>query len=92
MTGVQTCALPISTNTASVLFNLTYPSTASSYNSVFNSIVAVFPTIEENRGQGIAFRWRCEPCGRRELTTTSETARFLLAAEGTIGTWDYRAG
>ena len=81
-----------SANAASVLFNLVYPSTGSSYNSVFNSIVAVFPTIEENRGQGIAFRWRCMDCGRRELTTTSETARLLLAAEGTIGSWDYRAG
>ena len=81
-----------STNAASVLYNLVYPSTGSSYNSVFNAIAAVFPTIEENRGQGIAFRWRCEPCGRRELTTKSETGRFLLAAEGTIWSWDYRAG
>ena len=81
-----------STSATSPAFNLTYPSTGSSYNAVFNAIVAVFPTIEENRGQGIAFRWRCMECGRRELTTTSETARLLLAAEGTIGTWDYRAG
>ena len=81
-----------STNATSPLFNLVYPSTGSSYNAVFNAIVAVFPTIEENRGQGIAYRWRCIECGRRELTTTSETARLLLSAEGTIGTWDYRAG
>jgi iron complex outermembrane receptor protein len=81
-----------STTASSVLFNLVYPSTGSSYNQVFNSLVAVFPSIEENRGQGIAYRWRCMECGRRELTTTSETARLLLAAEGTIGSWDYRAG
>ncbi len=81
-----------STSATSPAFNLTYPSTGSSYNAVFNAIVAVFPSIEENRGQGIAFRWRCMECGRRELTTTSETARMLLSAEGTIGSWDYRAG
>ena len=81
-----------STAATSPSFNLVYPSTGSSYNAVFNSIVAVFPTIEENRGQGIAYRWRCIECGRRELTTTSETARLLLAAEGTIWSWDYRVG
>ena len=81
-----------SANTTSVLFNLVYPSTGSSYNQVFNAIAALFPSIEENRGQGIAYRWRCEPCGRRELTTTAETARLLISAEGTFGTWDYRAG
>lgn len=81
-----------STAATSALFNLVYPSTGSSYNYVFNSIAAVFPSIEENRGQGIAYRWRCMECGRRELTTTSETARLLIGAEGTIGSWDYRVG
>ncbi|MEO8385249.1 MAG: TonB-dependent receptor, partial [Betaproteobacteria bacterium] len=81
-----------STSATSVLYNLVYPSTGSSYNSVFNAIAAQFPSIEENRGQGIAYRWRCDPCGRRELTTTSKTDRLLLSTEGTFGTWDYRAG
>ena len=84
-----------STNSTSALFNLVYPrnaTTAATYDAVFNALVAVFPTIEENRGLGIAYRWRCTICGRRELTTTSDTARLLLAAEGVIGTWDYRAG
>lgn len=81
-----------STASTSALFNLTYPSTGSSYDYVFNKLVAVFPSIEENRGQGIAFRWRCMECGRRELTTTSETARLLIGAEGSIGSWDYRVG
>lgn len=81
-----------STLASSPLFNLLYPSTGSSYNAVFNAIAAVFPTIEENRGQGIAFRWRCVECGPRELETTAKADRFLVGIEGSIGTWDYRAG
>ena len=78
--------------TTSPLFRLLYPSTGSSYNEVFNAIVAQFPTIEENRGQGIAYRWRCMPCGNREIETESKTARYLIGGEGTFGTWDYRFG
>ena len=77
---------------SSPLYNLLYPSTGSSYNQVFNAIVAVFPTIEENRGQGIAYRWRCMPCGNREIETEAETRRFLLGGEGSFGTWDYKFG
>jgi iron complex outermembrane recepter protein len=78
--------------TTSPFYRLLYPSTGSAYNSVFNAIVAQFPSIEENRGQGIAFRWRCMACGPREIETESKTARFLFAAEGTFGAWDYRTG
>lgn len=81
-----------STATTSPLFNLLYPSTGSAYNTVFNAIAAVFPTIEANRGQGLAFRWRCMECGRRQLDTTAKTDRFLVGAEGVVGTWDWRAG
>ena len=77
---------------SSPFFNLVYPSTGAGYNYVFNSIVALFPTIEENRGQGIAYRWRCLECGSREITTRAKTGRLLIAAEGVIGSWDYRAG
>ena len=84
--------LSTSNSSASPLFRLLYPSTGSEYNSVFNAIAAVFPTIEENRGQGISFRWRCIVCGPRQIETTSNTARTLLAIEGSAGTWDYRAG
>ncbi len=69
-----------------------YPSTGSSYNEVFNAIVAQFPTIEENRGQPIAFRWRCMECGPRQIETTAKTGRFLLGAEGAFGNYDYKVG
>jgi len=87
--------LSTSTSATSPLFNLSYPlnaNTTATYNQVFNAIAAVFPSIQENYGQPIAYRWRCTICGERELTTFSKTARALLAAEGTLGKWDYRAG
>jgi iron complex outermembrane recepter protein len=67
-----------------------YPSTGTSYNDVFNSIVAVFPTIEENRGQPIAFRWRCIECGPRQIETTAKTSRLLVGGEGAFGNFDYK--
>ncbi len=81
-----------SNSTASPFYRLLYPATGSAYNSVFNAIVGEFPSIEENRGQGIAFRWRCMACGNREIETESKTARFLFAAEGNLAAWDYRVG
>ena len=84
--------LSSSTSATSPLFNMVYPSTGSSYTAVFNAIAAVFPTIEENRGQGIAFRWRCMPCGPRELETTAKTDRILVGLDGSLGKWDYRVG
>lgn len=84
-----------SNSTTSPFYKLAYPSTGASYNSVFNQLVAVFPTVEANRGQPMAFRWRCLPCGSRELDTSSDTARLLFGAEGPLpwlAGWDYRAG
>jgi iron complex outermembrane recepter protein len=69
-----------------------YPSTGSAYNEVFNAIAAVFPTIEENRGQSIAFRWRCMECGPRQIATDSKTGRFLVGGEGNFGEFDYKFG
>ena len=85
--------LSSSANASSALFNLTYPSTGPGYNYVFNTLVGLFPSLEENRGQPIAYRWRCIECGPRQITTTSKTSRFLVGAEGPLfGDWEYRAG
>ena len=84
--------LSTSNSTSSPLYRLLYPSTGAAYTGVFNAIAAAFPSIEENRGQGISFRWRCIVCGPRQIETTSNTARTLLAIEGSAGGWDYRAG
>ena len=89
--------LSTSTTSTSSLFNLLYPATGAAYNDIFNRLVAVFPSIEENRGQGIAFRWRCMPCGPRELETEAKAGRILAGIEGSFaaggfGDWDYKAG
>ena len=75
---------------------LYYPlnaNTAGVYNSIYNQLVAVFPTIAPNYGKPIAYRWRCTACGPREYVTNTETFRAGLFVEGPIGgDWDYRAG
>ncbi|MDB5756523.1 MAG: TonB-dependent receptor, partial [Massilia sp.] len=73
-----------------------YPSTGAAYNSVFNALVAVFPSIEANRGLPIAYRWRCMPCGNREIETETKSGRLLLGADGPLNigqnTFDYKVG
>ncbi|MEO6278427.1 TonB-dependent receptor domain-containing protein [Roseateles sp.] len=82
-----------STSTSNPFYSLGYPSTGEAYNGVFNALVSLFPSIEKNRGLPLALRWRCMPCGNREIETTSQTQRLLLSAEGPLfGSWDYRAG
>jgi iron complex outermembrane receptor protein len=69
-----------------------YPSTGAAYNEVFNSLVAVFPSIAANRGLPIAYRWRCMECGNREIVTDTKAGRVLLGADGQIGKFDYKVG
>jgi len=67
--------------------------TASTYNAVYNSMVAVLPAIAANYGKPIAFRWRCIDCGPREYQTDTKTFRAALGIDGPIAPgWDYRAG
>ncbi len=92
---VNTTALDGRTAVPNPLFNLSYPSTGASYNRVFNALVAYFPEIAPNRGQPMAFRWRSLPLGNRQFTTTSDTFRVMVGAEGALGflsQWDYRVG
>ncbi|MGM9481504.1 TonB-dependent receptor plug domain-containing protein [Roseateles sp. NT4] len=82
-----------STSATSPFFNLAYPSTGAAYDSVFNALVATFPTLAANRGLPLAMRWRCMPCGNREIETTADTQRVLVGAEGPLfGGWDYKTG
>lgn len=74
--------------------DLLYPATGAGYNRVFNALAAAFPGLEGNRGNGLAFRWRCTDCGQRQIDTETDTSRFLVGLEGTLpifGGWDYRA-
>jgi iron complex outermembrane receptor protein len=74
-----------------------YPSTGAAYNTVYNELVKVFPSIAANYGLPIAYRWRCMECGNREIETETKASRMLVGAEGplklgSLGTFDYRAG
>ena len=69
-----------------------YPSTGAAYNDVFNSLVAVFPSIAPNRGLPIAYRWRCMDCGNREIVTDSKAGRVQLGADGQVFGFDYKVG
>ncbi|MBI4624956.1 MAG: TonB-dependent receptor [Verrucomicrobia bacterium] len=87
--------LPNGTAVPNPFLNLAYPSTGADYNRVFNALAAYFPEILPNRGRPLAFRWRATPLGNREISTRSDTTRFLLAAEGPLSflsQWDYRVG
>ena len=87
--------LSASTAPTSFFYNLSYPSTGQAYDSVFNALAATFPTLAPNKGQPLALRWRCMPCGNREIQTVTDTNRILLAAEGPLAFlsgWDYKAG
>lgn len=69
------------------------PTTATTYNDVYNRLVAVFPQIAVNYGKPISYRWRCIACGTREYETNTKTLRAALGAEGPLFEgWDYRAG
>ncbi len=77
--------------------------TASTYNTVYDQIAAVFPAIGAvgdrtvdavgNYGKPITFRYRCISCGRREYTTNTTTFRAALGMDGPLfGDFDYRVG
>lgn len=69
-----------------------YPASGPAYNEVFNALVAVFPSIEANRGLPIAYRWRCMDCGNREIVTETKAGRLQLGADGQVGRYDYKVG
>ncbi len=76
-------------------FNLAYPSTGASYTRVFNALAGYFPELAPNRGRPLAIRWRASPMGNREISTRSDTTRFMAGLEGPLGflsQWDYRIG
>ena len=73
-----------------------YPSTGPAYNTVYNALVKVFPSIAANYGLPIAYRWRCMECGNREIVTETKAGRLLVGADGPVNlfgrSFDYRVG
>jgi iron complex outermembrane recepter protein len=79
--------------------NLDYTRTAANaavYDRVFNALRDAPGSLitEAQRGLGFGYRWRCLECGQREITTETDTGRFLVSLEGPflIKDWEYSAG
>ena len=66
--------------------------TQQTYDTVFNALADYFGTANLVYGNRIPYRWRCVPCGPRQIETTTKAYRFLVGMEGSIGAWDYDVG
>lgn len=78
---------PLQLTTTGGLANAWYPVNGPYY----QDLSAFIPTFD--RTKPIAYRWRCIPCGPREVETTSNSFRVLAGLEGSFaGKWDYKAG
>ncbi|RZA33221.1 MAG: TonB-dependent receptor, partial [Lysobacteraceae bacterium] len=67
--------------------------TVDTYNSIYNALAGYFGTANLVYGRPIAYRWRCDVCGPRQVQTTTEAYRFLVGFEGDIaGSWGYDVG
>ena len=72
---------------------LRYPVGAPGYEEVYQRLIAAFPELAGRERAPLAYRWRCMECGRREITTDTQTARYALGVDGPVfGGWDYRTG
>ena len=56
----------------------------------YQNLSTFIPTFDATKP--IGYRWRCVPCGKRTIETTSDSYRFLVGMEGIVGTWDYKWG
>ena len=70
-----------------------HPVGAPGYDLVYNRLIAAFPDLASRPRDGFSYRWRCIECGRREIVTDTQTARYTLGVDGPLfARWDYRAG
>lgn len=69
------------------------PVGAPGYEFVYQELIRVFPELASRPRGSLTYRYRCLECGRREIVTETETARYTLGVDGPLfGGWDYRAG
>ncbi len=71
--------------------------TKPTYDTIFNALSAVDASwaahLAPRYGLPIAYRWRCDICGQREIETTSKTGRYFLGMDGPLANmWNYRLG
>jgi iron complex outermembrane receptor protein len=67
--------------------------TKATYDAIYNQLHDYFGN-QANLvyGSPIAYRWRCEVCGPRQIETTTKAYRALLGMTGSLGSWDYNIG
>ena len=68
------------------------PTTQATYDTVYNALAGYFGAGQLNYGAPIAYRWRCEACGPRQIETTTKSYRFVAGIGGLIGDWSYDIG
>ncbi len=66
--------------------------TQETYDMVYDALADYFGTANLVYGNKIAYRWRCEVCGPRQVKTTTKAYRILTGFEGSLGSWDYDVG
>lgn len=66
--------------------------TQPTYDKIYDALANYFGTGNLTYGNSIPYRWRCIPCGRREIETTTKAYRVLAGMQGSIGTWGYDVG
>ena len=73
--------------------NYAQPVGAPGYEFVYQELIRVFPELAARPRGPLAYRYRCIECGRREIVTDTQTARYTLGVDGPLfAGWDYRAG
>lgn len=68
------------------------PQTQATYDMVYDALADYFGAGQLNYGAPIAYRWRCMPCGPRQIETTTDSYRFVAGIGGPIGNWSYDVG
>ncbi|WP_433853364.1 TonB-dependent receptor plug domain-containing protein [Stenotrophomonas nitritireducens] len=67
--------------------------TKATYDAIYNQLHDYFgDQANLVYGSPIAYRWRCEVCGPRQIETTTKAYRALLGMTGSLGSWDYNIG
>ncbi|MCL7715496.1 TonB-dependent receptor plug domain-containing protein [Stenotrophomonas mori] len=67
--------------------------TQATYDAIYDQLLGYFGNQAGlNYGSPIAYRWRCEICGTRQIETSTKAYRLLFGLNGSVGSWDYNLG
>ncbi len=73
------------------------PTTQTTYDAVYNALSGYFGAGQLNYGAPIAYRWRCLPCGPRQIETRTDAYRLVagiggILESGPFDDWSYDIG